>query len=196
MYNENMKKIVNFLFELCGSKSLPRTGWHRMGIKNPESMADHSALSGQIAYIIALMEGADANRACTLALFKDTGKIRSSDQNWISRLYSSKEDAEEKAFNEQIENLQIKDNFKKIFEETKEENTKESIIARDADYLDLAIQAKYYASNGNKSALLYLESVKDVFKTESAKQIFSMIKDTKIEDWWMELEQIKEKFKG
>jgi len=56
---ENIKKIVNLLIELAGAKTAPRTGWQRIGIKSPESLADHAALSGQIAYILAAMEGAE-----------------------------------------------------------------------------------------------------------------------------------------
>jgi|GEM_PF-1645438 len=58
----------------------------------------------------------------------------------------------------------------------------------------MAIQAKCYITNGNKKAKLWLESIGDVFKTDSAKDLFAAIKDADIEDWWMELESIKKKF--
>jgi len=191
---ENIKKTVNFLFELCGAKTTPRTGWQRIGIKSPESLADHSALSGQIAYILAALEGANPDRAASLAIFHDTAELRTGDQSWVSRIYSGNENQKEKAQNDQINGLSVAGQIKAVFDELKECQTKEAQVAWDADFLDMAIQSKYYVANGNKKAKLWLESIADVFKTESGKQIFDAVKDAGIEDWWMELEPIKEKF--
>ena len=99
------KKIVSFLFELAGGKTTPRTGWQRIGIKLPESLADHSALSGQIAYILALMEDANPDRAAALALFHDTAELRSGEQNWVSRIYSNHDNQKEKILKNQLSGL-------------------------------------------------------------------------------------------
>lgn len=191
---ENLKKIVNFLFELCGAKTICRSGWQRIGIKDPESLADHALLSAQIAYILALMEKADPDRAASLALFADRARTRTGDANWVSRIYSPQSESEEKAADSQVSGLPIAEQMSSIFQELKDQKTKEAIVARDADYLDLAIQSKYYADDGNKKALLYLESAGADLKTESARNIFTVIKETGIEEWWMEMEEIKKKF--
>jgi len=191
---DNIKKIVNFLYELAGAKTTPRTGWQRIGIKFPESLADHSALSGQIAYILALMEGANPDRAAALAIFHDTAELRIGDHNWVTRIYSGHEAMKGKATNDQVSGLPFGGKFKSIFDEMEERKTKESLVAWDADFLDMAIQSKIYAENGNKKALLWLESIKDAFATESAKEIFSALESSGIEDWWMELESIRKKF--
>lgn len=191
---ENIKKTVNFLFELCGAKTAPRTGWQRIGIKSPESLADHSALSGQIAYVLALMENADPNRAAALALLGGIAKIRTGDENWVSRIYSMEPTRDETVIGGQLSGLPFGENLKLIFDEMKAQKTKEAIVACDANYLDVAIQSKYYADNGNKKALLWIESINDVFQTDSAKEIFAAVKNTGIDDWWMELGPIKKRF--
>ncbi|MFZ3074049.1 MAG: HD domain-containing protein [Minisyncoccales bacterium] len=191
---ENIKKVANFLFELAGAKTTPRTGWHRIGINLSESLADHSALSGQIAYVLAAMEGANPDHAVALAIFHDTAELRLGDANWVARIYNDHKNQKERVQRDQINGMSVAPRMKAIFEELKDIKTLEAQVAVDADYLDMAIQAKYYADNGNKKALLWIESIADVFKTESAKQIFAAVKNTDIEDWWMELEPIKKKF--
>jgi len=191
---KNTKNIANFLIELAGAKTAPRTGWQRIGIKSPESLADHAALSGQIAYVLAAMEGANPDRAAALAIFCDVAQLRAGDQNWVNRIYSDYENEKEKAQNDQLDGLPVAGRMKDIFNEIKECKTKEAIIAKDADFLDMAIQAKYYIANGNKKAGLWIESIKNVFRTDSAKEIFESLKSANIEDWWMDLEPIKKKF--
>lgn len=191
---ENIKKVANFLFELAGAKTTPRTGWHRIGINLSESLADHSALSGQIAYILAAMEGANPDHAVALAIFHDTAELRLGDANWVARIYNDHKNQKERAQSDQINGMSVAPKMKAIFEELKDCKTKEAQIAWDADSLDMAIQAKYYAENGNKKALLWIESIGNAFKTDSAKQIFAAIKNAGIEDWWMDLDPIKEKF--
>jgi putative hydrolase of HD superfamily len=192
---ENIKKIVNFLFELAGAKTTPRSGWQRIGIKAPESLADHSALSGQIAYVLALMEGANPDRAAALSIFHDTAELRVGDRNWVTRAYCADSGRmKDEATNDQLSGVPGETRMKELFDEMNERKTKESQVASDADLLDMAIQSKIYAENGNKKALLWFESIKTDFNTGSAKEIYSSLGVAGIEDWWMELESIKEKF--
>jgi len=192
---ENIKKTVNFLIELAGAKTAPRTGWQRIGIKTPESLADHCALSGQIAYILAAMEGANAERAAALALFHDVDELRIGDQNWVGRAYGDLKNQEAGARKDQLDGLPVGPKIMDLQNEAEDCKTKEAQIACDANLLDMAIQAKYYVANGNKKANLWAESVKGAFKTESAKQIFARLDGAEIEDWWMEIPSIKERFK-
>jgi putative hydrolase of HD superfamily len=43
--------IVSFAYEAGQLKNLPRSGWLRAGIKNPESVADHSFRVAVLAYL-------------------------------------------------------------------------------------------------------------------------------------------------
>ena len=191
---ENIKRVVNFLFELVGAKTAPRSGWQRIGIKVPESLADHAALSGQIAYILALMEGANPEHSAALALFGDIARIRTGDENWVSRIYSDTKKKEAAAINAQMSGLSFSGQFNGLFAELEEDKSREAVIAKDASFLDMAIQSKYYAANGNKSATLWFEGAENSLGTESAKQIFAAAKETGVEEWWMELDSIKKKF--
>lgn len=186
----NYKKIVNFLFELNESKRSPREGWQRVGVRNPESIAEHTAICAQIAFVLAKMEGADAKQAVVLALFHDIGEIRAGDDDLMAQIYHDKNGAETKARMAQIEELFLKDEFSKIFGELDEKNTKEAIIVKDADLLELAIQAKVYEHSGYRAALLFIDGMRNKLKTESAKKLLLEIEKSKIEDWWMAIPEI------
>ena len=117
----------------------------------PESLADHRALAGQIAYALASMEGAHADHAAALALFGDMATLRTGESNWVSRIYSGTGKDEEGAIGGQLSGLSFGGQIKSLVDELKDGKTREAAIARDADYLDRAIQAKYYADAGNKN---------------------------------------------
>jgi len=135
---KNTKNIANFLIELAGAKTAPRTGWQRIGIKSPESLADHAALSGQIAYVF----GGNGRAPIRIApprwrYFVDVAQLRAGDQNWVNRIYSDYENEKEKAQNDQLDGLPVAGRMKDIFNEIKECKTKEAIIAKDADFFGI-----------------------------------------------------------
>jgi len=186
------KKIANFVFELNEAKRTPRSGWHRTGIKNAESLAEHSAVCAQIAFLLGEMESVNAEHCALLALFHDIGEIRTGDEDWVSRIYKNKSDSEGKAFSAQSDGLPMGGKLKGFFDEVKKQRTKEAIIAKDADLLELAVQAKFYTQSGYKSATLFIDGMRNKLKTESAKKLLAEIEKSKIEDWWMAIPEIAE----
>ncbi|OPC83677.1 HAD family hydrolase [Embleya scabrispora] len=71
--------VANFLFEAGTLKNHKRTGWWIAGVKDPESVAEHSWRAALLASIIAEMEGADPARAALLSVWHDTGESRTGD---------------------------------------------------------------------------------------------------------------------
>jgi 5'-deoxynucleotidase YfbR-like HD superfamily hydrolase len=58
---------MNLGYELGVLKRLRRTGWWHAGVRDPESVAEHSMRAAQLAALIAAEEGADPVRAAGLA---------------------------------------------------------------------------------------------------------------------------------
>ncbi len=187
---DDIKKIADFLFELNESKRTLRHGWHRMGVKCPESVAEHTAATAQIAFILTRLENADAGRAVLLALFHDIGEVRSGDDDWVSKIYHDKNSAEAKAYAAQIKSLPVADELEMIGREMKEQKTREAMVAKDADLLELAVQAKVYADSGYRGAPLYIEGMRGNLKTGSAKKILAGIEKGHLEDWWLAIPEI------
>ncbi|MCK4540150.1 HD family hydrolase [Candidatus Parcubacteria bacterium] len=187
------QKIVNFIFELGVLKRLKHNGWLLAGVKNPETVAEHSLRAAQIGYILAVMEG-DANpeKVSSILIIHDNAETRVGDQNKVSAKYYSNKEAEENAFNDQIENLgeEISKRWNNYFSEYEERNTKEGVIAKDADWLEQAFQAKEYIERGYSSAQNWIDNVEKALETESAKLIIKKMKETKSTDWWQGLKKM------
>jgi len=192
---EVFKNIVNFFFELGTLKRIPRSGWRNIGIKNPDSVAGHAFATAQIAYILGKIEKVNAERAALIALFHDNGEARIGDHNLIAQIYLETGQAEKTAFLDQIRTLPESEAIKEFYNEWEAQKTPESIVAKDADRLELAVQAKCYLDSGNKLVELWIKSVKRELKTESAKKLFDLIGQTKMDEWWKEIPEIQERIK-
>ncbi len=174
-----MEEIVKLLFELGSLKLIPRSGWFKIGIKNPESVAEHSFRTAFIASVITFLETGDfekACKACLLGLIHDIGESRTLDLHKLSTKYVNlKRDA-------------LEDQFKLMPEEFVKElrNVAKELMdyVKDADQLELLLQAKEY-SDKYPSATLFTREVS--FKTETAKKLAEIINRSDWR-WWLELE--------
>lgn len=188
-----IKKIVNFIFELNQLKRQKLSGWMLAGVENPHSVAEHELRAAQIGYILATMEGnANPERVATILLIHDNGEARIGDQNKIAARYVNKKEPEMYAFVEQIEGLggTVEQKWKEYFDEFENRSTPEGIIAKDADWLETAFQAKEYLDLGYASAQDWIDNVEKAVETESAKKIIAEMKSTKFTDWWKDLKKM------
>lgn len=186
------KKITHFVFELANLKRIKHCGVKFAGIKYPDSLAEHSLRASQIAYILAELENANAEKCVIMTITHDNGEIRVGDQHKISARYFNIKPFEHKAFTDQTRNLpkKIGEKLAKLHEEFEKQKTLESRIARDADMLETAFQAKEYYDNGCKTAKLWIESVKKHLKTTSAKKILKEMEKTHFAEWWQQLKEV------
>jgi putative hydrolase of HD superfamily len=189
----NIKNIVNHIFEMSQLKRQRHSGFQLAGIKNPDTVAEHVMRAAQIGYILAVMEG-DANpeKVAVMILIHDNGEARVGDQNKVSARYFSVKDAEANAFSDQLKNLggEIEKKWQAYFNEFENRNTKEGIIAKDADWLETAFQAKEYADVGFVFTEDWIKNVEKALETKSAKMIIKEMRKTKFTDWWKGLKKM------
>lgn len=186
------KKIVNFIFELNQLKKQKRSSWGLAGIDTPTSDADHILRATQIGYILAVMEkNNNPEKIVTMLLIHDNGETRIGDQNKVSARYIDKKEGERNAFLEQIDGLGeiIENKWKQYFKEFEERNSKEGIIAKDADWLETAFQAKEYSDLGYPTQN-WIDNVEKALETESAKKLLQEMKNTRFTDWWKDLKKM------
>lgn len=182
----DIKKIVNFIFELSQLKRQRHSGFQLAGIKNPDTVAEHALRAAQIGYILAIMEGANAEKVACMLMIHDNAEARIGDINKVAARYITNKESEINAFAEQVESLGqiVKEKWLGYFQEQENRNTKEGIIAKDADWLEMAFQAKEYLDLGHASAIDWINSVENSVETESAKAIIKEMKETQFTDWW------------
>ena len=179
-----MDKYTSFFFELGQLKYVPRSGLHLIGVKNPDSVAEHTARTAQIAYILAKLEGYEKpEEVAVMALFHDMAETRVQDVHKVASRYTQVE--EKRAVEEQLEPLpEIKDDILRFWEETENRSTVAGNIAKDADSLEIALTAKEYVERGYPRAADWIERSGKRLTTESAKKLHKAIEAVSSNDWW------------
>ncbi len=189
----NIRNIINFIFELNQLKRLTHNGWKLIGVKYPDSIAEHALRAAQIGYILAVMEGnVDPGKVVSILVIHDNAEARIGDQNKVAAKYYTNDKAEKTAFIDQLDNLgkEIKGKWEQYFSEFEKRNTKEGIIAKDADWLEQAFQAKEYIDSGYTAAQDWINNVEEAVETESAKKLIQEMKKVKFTDWWQGLKKM------
>ncbi|MBU0536749.1 MAG: HD domain-containing protein, partial [Nanoarchaeota archaeon] len=137
-----MDRIADFFYEVGQLKRVKRSGFWLIGVTDPESVAEHSFRAGVIGYYLAKLEKADAGKVTQMCLFNDLHEARLNDLHKVGHRYIDFRKAETEANKEQTSGLgDIGKEIFSIHEEFQTQKTKESIIARDADLLECAVQA-------------------------------------------------------
>jgi len=184
-----MKHIANFFYETGLLGRLRRTGFYFAGVTDPETIAAHSHRASVIAYVLAKMEKADAAKCALMCMLHDIPEARTGDGNKVAARYIKFGEAEAKAFNDQIENLpdEVKNDFRKIYAEFEDRKSKEAIVAKDADLLECALEAREHVENGFKAAQGWIDRINTSLATESAKKLMAEIEKTKPDEWYIGL---------
>ncbi len=181
--------IAKFLYEMGQLKRVKRSGWWIAGVKDPESVAEHSFRTAAIAYLLAHLEGVDTGKAVLMALFHDLPETRTNDAHRIVRRYADWRGVDKKAISEQSKRLPnaLEKQVVVLFEEFEKEDSPEAKVARDADLLECIVQAREYQALGYSDVVDWILNARAALKTESAKNIAAACVKTEPKGWWQGL---------
>ncbi|AHB41239.1 Metal dependent phosphohydrolase [candidate division SR1 bacterium RAAC1_SR1_1] len=178
-----LQKIVNLIFESLHLKNLDHIGFKYLHIKQPDTVAEHSLNAAQIGYILAKMEGADANKVATMLVWHDIAETRIGDMHKVAVGYiTNKKELERQVMKDQFNGLDFGEEIQTYFQEMDDRLTLEGKVAKDADYLEQAFQAKTYKEIGYEDAQNWITNVGNALRTESAKKIRTQMCQTKSSD--------------
>ncbi len=177
---------LNFFAEAGLLKKVKRSGWWVAGIKDPESVADHSFRCAMIAYWMAHAEKVSPYRCLVMALFNDIHEARINDLHKMGHYYIDFKKAEQKVFQDQVKDFgpSLKKEMIQLREEYDAQKTKASLIARDADILECLIQAKEYDQEGYAKAKTFLRRAPFYLKTKSAQRLWKQLINWDSASWW------------
>src|SRR5262245_32417470 len=126
-------------------KGVRRAGWWHAGIRDPESVAEHSLRVAQLAALIAAEEGGDPARAALLAIWHDSQETRTGDLPHTARRYLTGPDPQAITADQ---TAALPDRAGKIVQEAVAEyesrDTAESVCAHDADKLECILKDVEY----------------------------------------------------
>jgi putative hydrolase of HD superfamily len=177
-----MREIADFLFETGMLKKTPRSGFQFLG-SGCESVAEHILRTLYIGYALCKMDRAvDELKVLRLCLIHDLPEARTGDMNYVNKKYVTVD--EKKAVRELAAPLFFGGEIEALLEEFNRKETKESLIAHDADQLALILQLKECGDLGNGYSKEWIGFAVRRLATENAKELTKGILDTDSANWW------------
>ncbi|MBK3624896.1 HD domain-containing protein [Streptomyces sp. MBT49] len=185
MAEEDLTPVARFLYEAGTLKNTKRTGWWMAGIKDPESVADHSWRVALIASIIAKLEDADPARAALLAVWHDTGETRTGDVNHLGKKYAGDEADPRDIVADQVATFPegLAQVVLEVVAEYEAKESPEAVCARDADKLECMIQGIEYRDQGNANAQRWIDNSRARIVTKGGQALADAVLETGSLDW-------------
>jgi putative hydrolase of HD superfamily len=184
MEDAEAEATARLVFEAGVLKNVPRTGWLFCGVKNPESVAEHSFRTAFIALLLAGLEGADPARSAYLAVIHDTQETRIGDIPHIGRRYL------DAASNETVTADQVRGlpdvlvkQLTELVGEYENGDSLEVLVAHDADKLECLFQALEYRDSGHRNVDDWITNSQAKLKTASAQQLAAAALTMSSQSW-------------
>ncbi|MER5642074.1 HD domain-containing protein [Kitasatospora sp. NPDC002227] len=175
---------VSYLLEAGALKRAKRAGWWIAGIKDPETIAEHSWRTAVVGAVLAMMEGADPARVALLCTFHDTQETRIGDIPWIGRRYI------QAASNETVTADQVADSHPAVAEgisaivhDYENGDSLEVQVAHDADKLECMLQGLEYLQQGYPAAQEWVDSTRAKLKLPSAIALADAAQTMSLAEW-------------
>lgn len=176
--------LLEFAKKVRELKDLKRTGWIEKGVRDPESVADHSFMLAILAYVYSKKLGLDTDKCVKMALLHDICEVYSGDiPDKVRDEDQPVPDSEKKRIEEQglkkMISLLPEDFASEIYylwKEFEKRETPEAKLVKDLDKLEMCMQAKEYAKRGNKEKFEeFFEDGNLNIKTPEIRKLFEKI---------------------
>jgi len=174
--------ILDTLMHANRLKQLPRTGWQLRGVERPESIADHAFGVAFVAMLLADMNptGVDRERVLRMALLHDLAESLVTDlPATLSRFLApeTKHAAERAALAEILAALPAPDAYLALWEEYTAGQSPAARLVRDADKLEMMLQAFVYEQRGQRNLDDFWASFSErTFDSPLAAQLFAALR--------------------
>lgn len=183
-----LSDVVSFAYETGHLKNTPRSGWLLARVRDPESVAEHSHRTAVLAYLIAHLEGADPQRACTLAVFHDVPETRTTDLHSVAKRHTTAEDPTE-TVKRQTTGFPgaLGQAVRAIIGEVEAKASREAMCAKDADKLECLLTAREYQTEGYTDLAPWVENMATSMRTTTGRQLAELAQTTEPRVWWDEV---------
>lgn len=181
-------ELAGFAYEVGHLARTPRAGWQLPGNRDPESVAEHSHRAAVLAYLIAHLEGADPERAATLAVFHDVPETRTTDLHSVAKRYVTPVPAEQVA-KDQTAGLPptLAEAVCGIVAEVEAKASAESVCAKDADKLDCLLRAREYEREGYTELAPWVDNMLAGMRTATGKALAERACVVAPQSWWHDI---------
>jgi len=182
----NADRLLDLFLSANQLKRVARTGWVMRGVADAESVSDHSYGVAFVALTLAsfVEEDVDTTKLLTLALIHDLPEAILGDIPAPAGEYlpsDAKERAEGSVLATLLEGLPQLRDWRTWWREYEEQTTVEARLVRDADQLDLLLQAFVYEQTTGNRWLeeFWRETTSDIFSYGATRRVFDVLRETR-----------------
>jgi len=176
-----LTRLADFLFECGMLRKTPRSGYQFLGAGS-ENVAEHSFRTAVVGFVLAQMAGADAQRTAMMCLFHDLHEARTGDFNYVNRIYNTS--TRTKALADCLEGTGLSGALMPLWEELERTESREAMLAQDADQIDLMLNLKEQSDLGNRYADKWLAAAVKRLRTPEGQELARTVMETDHTDWW------------
>jgi putative hydrolase of HD superfamily len=149
MPEQGTDRLLALMLRANSLKTIPRAGWAARGIPAPESVADHSFGTTLVALLLLerITEPLDRARVLAMAILHDLPECEIGDLTTAAVRHlpaGAKTAAEASALAELLAGLPFAESWRAIWQEYVDQDTPEARLVRDADRLEMLLQALVY----------------------------------------------------
>lgn len=178
--NENMRDDLKLIKDIGKVKKVRRAGWVREGIRDAESVADHSFRVAVMALVFGQQLGVDTNKLIKMALVHDIAEGIKGDKI-VERGIQIDGQAQEQKSREEIETLRQIFADITIVEELinlqSDKNSNEGKVLRQLERLEMAVQALEYEEEYGKDLSEFFENASHHIFHPYLKEILETVKN-------------------
>lgn len=182
------RHVAAYLIETGHLKRTPRSGWFIAGVRDPESVAEHSYRTAVIAYVLALMEGGNPDRAAALAVFHDVPETRTGDIPSTGKRHLHM-DPDVEVAKAQTADLPgpIAAAVRGLIGEFAARDTLEARCAKDADKIECLLQAREYQAQGYALVQPWVDTMVGAVRTDAGKRLAAAALEVPVDAWWHDI---------
>lgn len=169
------------MYEIGSLRYVDRT-WKQFLQADVANDTEHSFRVVWIALVIARAENVkDEEKIIKMALIHDLGESRCPDTNYVSKIYSTRD--EKSAIKDMSQNTSFSKDLRELFNEYEDRKTIEAKIVKDADRLDVDFEIREHEGKGNVRTLWKKHRDNIKFYTKTAKKMHHELKDSDPQLW-------------
>ncbi|CAG5105090.1 Oidioi.mRNA.OKI2018_I69.chr1.g1824.t1.cds [Oikopleura dioica] len=181
--------ILPFLRECLKIKKTVRTGWVRLGVKEPENVSEHMYFMALMA-LSATPKELNKDRCMKIAIVHDLAECITGDI--VPEKYSGVSETDKhKMEREAIEKIlgllkrdfierpdkETRDHIRELYDEYENQTTPEAKWVKDLDKLELIHQAIAYEKSDNLDLSGIIENTQAKVKTDAGKELLRELED-------------------
>jgi putative hydrolase of HD superfamily len=155
MDDQRITALYDLQSRLMSLKLLPRTGWLQRGMRNVESIAEHTFAVAALALLVGDQQpGIDRGRLLAIALLHDIAESLIGDLPASARRLfgaAAKREAERRAMIELFAGLPQAEEYLELWDEYCAGGSKEARLVKALDHLEMLAQALAYERAGSRA---------------------------------------------